>query len=114
MQLLHKVRSVCLAADGTKVLVGTLGSEIFELAAVEKPNNSEEEDVEGGEETAPADTLGGDADDGNQTAGSLKRSGIGRVLNGGVPLACGHCDWQTSGGSHAQLRGMDVSIQGVR
>lgn len=46
-----QVRSVCLSADGTKVLVGTLGSDILELAAVEKQKNAEGED-EGEEEEA--------------------------------------------------------------
>lgn len=34
-----QVRSVCLSADAAKVLVGTLGSDILELAAVEMPKN---------------------------------------------------------------------------
>lgn len=48
---MYQVRSVCLSADGTKVLVGTLGSDILELAAVEKQKNAEGED-EGEEEEA--------------------------------------------------------------
>lgn len=46
---LPKVRSVGLSADGTKVLVGTLGSDILELATVEKQKSAdgEEEDEEG-------------------------------------------------------------------
>lgn len=40
-----------LSSDGTKVLVGTLGSDILELATVEKPKGSEDED-EGEEEAS--------------------------------------------------------------
>ncbi len=50
--LLSKVRSVCLSSDGTKVLVGTLGSDILELATVEKPKGEE------GEEEEEASTMG--------------------------------------------------------
>lgn len=40
---------MCLSSDGTKVLVGTLGSDILELATVEKQKSAdgEEEDEEG-------------------------------------------------------------------
>lgn len=41
---LRQVRSVCLSSDGSKVLVGTLGSDILELAAVEKPKGEDGED----------------------------------------------------------------------
>lgn len=41
---------MCLSADGTKVLVGTLGSDILELATVEKQKSADgEEDDEEGE-----------------------------------------------------------------
>lgn len=41
---------MCLSADGTKVLVGTLGSDILELAAVEKQKSADgEDDAEEGE-----------------------------------------------------------------
>lgn len=41
-----------------------------------------------------------------------KPSGIGRVLNGGQPLACGHCKGETDGAG-GELKGIDVSPQGV-
>lgn len=41
-----------------------------------------------------------------------KPSGIGRVLNGGQPLACGHCRGETAG-AEGELKGIDVSSQGV-
>lgn len=47
LSALRQVRSVCLSSDCTRVLVGTLGSDIFELAAVEKPKDAEgDEDAE--------------------------------------------------------------------
>ena len=45
-----QVRSVCLSSDGVKVLVGTLGSDILELAAVEKQKGAAGEDDEEEEE----------------------------------------------------------------
>ncbi|CAM9694400.1 unnamed protein product, partial [Ectocarpus sp. 12 AP-2014] len=84
---LRQVRSICLSSDGTKVLVGTLGSDILELATVEKPSGG----ADGEEEEEPP----ADAEDG--ALPMAKPSGIGRVLNGGQPLACGHCKGETSG-----------------
>lgn len=46
-----QVRSLCLSSDGTKILVGTLGSDILELAAVEKQKGEDGEE-EGEEEEA--------------------------------------------------------------
>lgn len=37
---------MCLSSDGTKVLVGTLGSDILELATVEKPKGEDGEEEE--------------------------------------------------------------------
>ena len=37
---------MCLASDGTKVLVGTLGSDILELATVEKPKGEDGDEEE--------------------------------------------------------------------
>lgn len=42
----------------------------------------------------------------------VQPSGIGRVLNGGQQLACGHCRGDTEG-LNGELRGVDVSPQGV-
>lgn len=41
-----------------------------------------------------------------------KPSGIGRVLNGGLPLACGHCKGETKGVG-GELNSVDISPQGV-
>ncbi|CAM9107723.1 unnamed protein product, partial [Hapterophycus canaliculatus] len=102
---LRQVRSVCLSSDGTKVLVGTLGSDILELATVEKTKGEDGEDD--GEE-APAD----DAEEGEEGAvAKATRSGIGRVLNGGQPLVCGHCKGETKG-VDGELNSVDVSPQG--
>lgn len=43
---LRQVRSICLSSDGTKVLVGTLGSDILELATVEKPSGGDDGEEE--------------------------------------------------------------------
>lgn len=55
-----------------------------------------------------------DAEDGEEgaTAPKAKSSGIGRILNGGQPLACGHCTGQATG-VDGELKGVDVSPQGV-
>ncbi|CAM9415834.1 unnamed protein product, partial [Ectocarpus fasciculatus] len=101
---LRQVRSICLSSDGTKVLVGTLGSDILELATVEKPSGGDDGEEE---EEPPAD-----AEDGEEGAvPKAKPSGIGRVLNGGQPLACGHCKGETAGAG-GELKAIDVSPQG--
>lgn len=104
---------MCIAGDCSKVLVGTLGCDIFELAAVELYPNSESE--EGGDEddVIPADTTD-DAGVGIGNGSFTLKSGVGRVLNGGRPLACGHCVGQCDAGATAELRDVDVSAQGVR
>ncbi|CAM9609602.1 unnamed protein product [Scytosiphon promiscuus] len=101
---LRQVRSVCLSSDGTKVLVGTLGSDILELATVEKPKGEDGEDE--GEEAID------EAEEGEEGAEpKAKRSGIGRVLNGGQPLVCGHCKGEAKG-VNGELNSVDVSPQG--
>lgn len=59
----------------------------------------------------PADEEGDE--DGTAAAPRAKPSGIGRVLNGGLPLACGHCKGETEGVG-GELTNVDVSPQGVR
>lgn len=64
----------------------------------EEPGANEEEEGEG-------------ADGANART---KPSGIGRVLNDGKPLACGHCEGELGhGGIEGELRSVDVSSQGV-
>lgn len=50
--------------------------------------------------------------EGEEAVERMKPSGIGRVLNRGQPLVCGHCTGQTEGARN-ELRGVDVSPQGV-
>ena len=66
-------------------------------------------DTEGGEEDVQAEAA--DTEGGEKSR--AKPSGIGRVLNGGQPLVCGHCVRQEKG-VDGQLRAVDVSPQGVR
>lgn len=56
--------------------------------------------------------LAPDAAEGEESVARVKPSGIGRVLNGGQPLACGHCK-RESAGVDGELRNVDVSPQGV-
>ncbi|CAM9399079.1 unnamed protein product [Ascophyllum nodosum] len=102
---LRQVRSVCLSSDGVKVLVGTLGSDILELAAVEKQKGAAGEDDEEEEEQEE------EQEEARGEKSRAKPSGIGRVLNGGQPLVCGHCVRQEKG-VDGQLRAVDVSPQG--
>lgn len=55
-----------------------------------------------------------DEEEGEEGAAAprAKPSGIGRVLNGGLPLACGHCKGETKG-VEGELNSVDVSPQGV-
>ena len=56
-----------------------------------------------------------DAEEGEdgEAAPRAKPSGIGRVLNGGLPLACGHCRGETKE-AKGELKCADVSPNGVR
>lgn len=53
-----------------------------------------------------------EGEDGDESVPRAKPSGIGRVLNGGQPLACGHCQGDATG-ADGELRSVDVSPQGV-
>eukprot|EP00639_Heterosigma_akashiwo_P015290 CAMPEP_0206366550 /NCGR_PEP_ID=MMETSP0294-20121207/3519_1 /ASSEMBLY_ACC=CAM_ASM_000327 /TAXON_ID=39354 /ORGANISM="Heterosigma akashiwo, Strain CCMP2393" /LENGTH=872 /DNA_ID=CAMNT_0053812637 /DNA_START=230 /DNA_END=2845 /DNA_ORIENTATION=+ len=78
--LAQGVRSVCLSADGQRALVGTAGSEVFELRATGAPMPPEVEALggEGAEE-------GGEEGEEGGGGGPY----LGTVLHGG-PLAQGH------------------------
>lgn len=112
------MRSLSISTDGSKVLVGTLGSDIFELAAIEDSSNVDggglEPDQEGGAVDSAESTDGPDHEARGGNA-ALKLSGVGRVLKGGLPIASGHCLGQspTGTGGQAQVLAMDVSAQGV-
>lgn len=56
---------------------------------------------------------GEEGEEGEEVMPKEKPSNIGRVLNDGQPLVCGHCGRVEKGGD-GQLRGVDVSPQGVR
>lgn len=92
------MRSVSLSGDGGRALVGTLGCDLLEMTTIALPKiaNDEQEDAE-----VAVDEGAGAAD----PAFRASAPAVGRVLNGGVPVACGHCQ--------GQLRAMDVSSQGV-
>lgn len=65
-----------------------------------------------GEEEEPV--AANDGEGPGDAAVRMKSSGIGRVLNDGKPLACGHCAGHFhKGGVGGELRSVDVSPQGV-